>query len=110
MMRLRALGVTSREPWPLLPYVATVAQTIPGYEVMSFNGIGAPRATPRAIIARLNREIHAVLEQQDIRKRLTDQGNEVRPTTPEAMAHKVESEIAKWRRIVETRKIELQDR
>jgi tripartite-type tricarboxylate transporter receptor subunit TctC len=106
--RMRALAVTSLQPWPQLPTLPTVAQTIPGYEVMSFNGIGAPRATPRAAIMRLNRDVHAVLEQPDIRKRLVDQGNEVHPTTPEEMTRKVNSEIAKWRNIAQTRKLDLQ--
>ena len=104
--RIRALGVTSLKPWPQLPHLPLVAQTIPGYEVMSFNGIGMPRATPRAIVLRVNREIHAVLEQPDIRKRLMEQGNEVRPTTPEEFTKKVGSEIEKWRRIVADRKID----
>ena len=106
--RLRALAVTSLQPWPQLPNVPLVTQTVPGYEVMSFNGIGAPRATPRAVVMRLNREIHAVLEQPDLRKRLTDQGNEVQPTSPEEMARKVAAEISKWERIVAERKIEVQ--
>ena len=106
--RLRALAVTSLQPWPQLANLPTVAQTVPGYEVMSFNGIGAPRWTPRAVVMRLNREIHAVLVQPDIRKRLVEQGNEVQPTTPEEMTRKVASEIAKWQRIVQERKIEVQ--
>jgi tripartite-type tricarboxylate transporter receptor subunit TctC len=106
--RMRALGVTSREPWPQLPNIPTIAQTIPGYEVMSFNAIGAPRATPRAVVIRLNRELHTVLAQPELRRRLTDQGNEIRPTTPEEALRKVNSEIEKWRRIVAERKIDVQ--
>ena len=106
--RMRALAVTSLQPWPQLPNLPTVAQTVPGYEVMSFNGIGAPRATPRAVVARLNREIHAVVQQPDIRKRLVDQGNEVKPTTPEEFTRKVGTEIEKWRKIVRERNIEVQ--
>jgi tripartite-type tricarboxylate transporter receptor subunit TctC len=108
--RMRALAVTSLQPWPQLPALPTLAQTVPGYEVMSFNGIGAPRATPRDAIMRVNREIHAVLEQPEIRKRLVDQGNDVKPTTPEEMTRKVNSEIAKWRNIAESRKLDLQER
>jgi tripartite-type tricarboxylate transporter receptor subunit TctC len=108
--RMRALAVTSLQPWPQLPQLPTLSQTVPGYEVMSFNGIGAPRGTPRAIVVRLNRELHAVLEQPDIRKRLTEQGNEVQPTSPEEFTKKVAAEIAKWQRIVASRKLDLQDR
>jgi tripartite-type tricarboxylate transporter receptor subunit TctC len=106
--RMRALAVTSLQPAPQFPNVPTLAQTVPGYEVTSFNGIGAPRATPRAIVMRVNREIHAVVGQPDIRKRLTDAGNDVNPGTPEEMTKKVAGEIEKWRRIVAERRIEIQ--
>jgi tripartite-type tricarboxylate transporter receptor subunit TctC len=106
--RLRALAVTSLQPASQFPGVPTLAQTVPGYEVLSFNGIGSPRATPRAVVARVNREIHAVLEQPDIRKRLVDMGNTVQPTTPEEFTRKVATDIAKWQRIVAERKIDVQ--
>jgi tripartite-type tricarboxylate transporter receptor subunit TctC len=106
--RMRALAVTSLEPWAQLPQLPTLSQTVPGYEVMSFNGIGAPRETPRAIVMRVNRELHAVLAEPDIHKRLVEQGNEVQPTTPEAFTRKVAGEIAKWERIVASRGIEVQ--
>jgi tripartite-type tricarboxylate transporter receptor subunit TctC len=106
--RLRALAVTSLQPAPEFPNVPALAQTVPGYEVISFNGIGSPRATPRAIVAHLNREVRAVLEQPDIRKRLTDQGNEVHPSTPEDMTRKIAADIRKWQRIVADRNIDVQ--
>ena len=106
--RLRALAVTSLQPAPQFPGVPTLAQTVPGYEVLSFNGIGSPRATPRAIVTRINREIRSVLEQQDIRRRVTDMGNTVQPTTPEELTRKVGDEIAKWQRIVAERNIDVQ--
>jgi tripartite-type tricarboxylate transporter receptor subunit TctC len=106
--RMRALAVTSVQPAPQFPNVPTLAQTVPGYEVLSFNGIGSPRATPRPVVNRLNREIHAVIEQPDIRKRLTEAGNTVQPSTPEDMARKVAADIQKWQRIVADRNIEVQ--
>ena len=106
--RMRALAVTSLKPWPQLPQLPTLSQTVPGYEVMSFNGIGAPRATPRPIVMRINRELHAVLAEPEIRKRLVEQGNEVQPTTPEEFTNKVAGDIAKWKQIVASRGIEVQ--
>ena len=106
--RVRPLAVTSLEPSPHLPNVPTVAQTLPGYEVLSFAGIGAPRGTPRGIVTRLNAALRAVLEQPDIRTRLTELGGDVQPSSPEEMTRKVEAEISKWKRIVETRKIVVQ--
>ncbi len=106
--RVRPIAVTSLEPSPHLPNVPAVAQTLPGYEVLSFAGIAAPRGTPSRLVARLNSELRAVLDQPEIRKRLTELGGDVRGSTPEEMTRKVEAEIAKWKRIVETRKIDVQ--
>ena len=106
--RVRPIAVTSLQPAAQLPKVPTVAQTVPGYEVLSFAGIGAPRATPRTVVARLNREIRGVLDDPEIRRRLTDQGGDVQPGTPEEMTQRVAADIVKWQRIVETRKIDVQ--
>ena len=72
------------------------------------HGFGAPRATPPAIIARLNREIRAVLADTELRKRLVELGGDVRPNSPEDMRRHVAADIAKWQRIVETRKIQIE--
>jgi tripartite-type tricarboxylate transporter receptor subunit TctC len=60
------------------------------------------------VIARLNRELHAVLALPEVRNRLVETGGEVRPTTPEEMGRHVAAEIAKWKRVVAEKKIELQ--
>ena len=106
--RVRAIAVASLERSPQLPDVPAVAETLPGYEVTSFAGIAAPRATPPAIVARLNREVHAVLRQPDIGRRFADLGGTVKFTTPDEANRHVASEIAKWKRIVAARKIEIQ--
>ena len=106
--RVRALAVASLERSAQLPDVPTVAQTLPGYEVTSFAGIVAPHGTPRAVIARLNREVRAVLDLPEIRRQLTELGGDVKASTPEAMMRHVEDEIAKWKRVVEARRIEIQ--
>ena len=105
--RVRPIAVTSLEPAPQLPHVPTLAQTLRGYDVMSFAGLATTRGTPRDRVARLNREIGAVLDQTDIREKLASQGGMVRGSSPEDMTRKVESEIDKWKRIVETRGIEV---
>lgn len=105
--KIRALAVTSAERSLQLPNVPTVAQSLPGYEVTSFSGFAAPRGTPPERITRLNREMRAALEQADIRKRFTDLGGTVTPTTPEEFARHVTSEIAKWKKIASAKKIEI---
>ena len=65
------------------------------------------RATPPAVVARLNKEVRAVLALPDVSKRLTDMGGTVAPTSPDEARRHVEGEIAKWRKIVAERKIEV---
>jgi tripartite-type tricarboxylate transporter receptor subunit TctC len=105
--RVRAVAVASRGRQPQLPDVPAVAETLPGYEVTSFAGLGVPRATPTAVVARLNKEVRAVLALPDIQKRLTDMGGQVAPTSSDGMRRHVEDEIAKWKKIVAERKIEV---
>jgi tripartite-type tricarboxylate transporter receptor subunit TctC len=106
--RIRALAVTSLERSALLPGLPTVAQTLPGYEVASFSGFAAPRGTPRERIARLNRDMHAALAEPDMRKRFTDLGGTVAPTTPDAFGKLIASDIAKWKKISTARNIVVQ--
>jgi tripartite-type tricarboxylate transporter receptor subunit TctC len=106
--RLRALAVTSLERSQQLPGVPTVAQTLPGYEVTSYSGFAAPRGTPQTVIARLNRDMRAILEESDIRKRFTDLGGTVQLTTSDEFGRHVASEIAKWKKIATAKKIEIQ--
>jgi tripartite-type tricarboxylate transporter receptor subunit TctC len=106
--RVHAIAVASGNRSPQLPNVPTVAETLPGYEVTSFAGLAAPRGTPRAVVARLNRELRAVLAEPEVGRRFVDLGGEVRAESPQEMGRHVEGEIAKWKRIVEARKIDVQ--
>jgi tripartite-type tricarboxylate transporter receptor subunit TctC len=76
--------------------------------VTSFAGVVAPHGTPRPVIDRLNRELRAVLDLPEIRKQFTELGGDVKPGTPEGMMQHVTDEIAKWKRVVEARRIEIQ--
>jgi len=106
--RVRAIAVASLERSPQLPNVPTVAQTLPGYEVTSFAGLAAPRGTPRPVIMRLNRELREILGEPDMHKRFIDLGGEVRPSSPEEMGRHIAGEVAKWKRIVAEKKIDIQ--
>lgn len=106
--RVRAIAVASRERSPQLPDVPAVAEPLPGYEVTSFAGLAAPRGTPPAVVARLNRDVHAVLRQADITRRFAALGGTIRYTTPDDASRHVATEIAKWKRIVAARRIDVQ--
>lgn len=104
--KLRALGVTSPERWKALADVPTVAETVPGYEVNSFIGLGTSGGTPPALVARLNAEVRKALADPDTRKRFVDLGGEPGASSPEEMHNFIEREIAKWKKVIAARKIE----
>ncbi len=106
---LRALAVTSEKRLASLPQVPTLAEAgVAGYRASSWNGLAAPAKTPREIIARLNQEVAKALASPDTRKRLEDIGIEARGSSPEAFKTLLESEIVKWRGVVERARIEKQ--
>jgi len=99
--RLRALAVTSAKRTPLLPDVPTVAETgLPGYEVVLHYGLLAPAGTPRPIVDRLNRELRAVVDSEEVRKRLATEGADPLPSTPEEYAADIDQEETKWSAVV----------
>jgi tripartite-type tricarboxylate transporter receptor subunit TctC len=99
--RLRALGVSTRTRSPLMPDVPTIEEAgVPGYEVLGWNGILAPAATPRPIVERLNREIRAVLDEPEVKQKLAQQGADPAPTDPESFARLIRDDVAKWADVI----------
>jgi tripartite-type tricarboxylate transporter receptor subunit TctC len=99
--RLRALAVTTLKPSPLFPGLPTVAESgVPGYEMVSTNGVLAPAGTPAAIINRLNREIVQILHKKQVTDAFHKGGNEVIGSSPAEFSRTIKSELAKWSRII----------
>ena len=98
--QVRALAVTSLKRAAELPDTAAVAETVPGFEAVSWNGIGAPRATPADVVARLNTEINAGLADAAIKARLTQLGGTPSPLTTAAFDAFIASETKKWGEVV----------
>jgi tripartite-type tricarboxylate transporter receptor subunit TctC len=106
--KVRALAITSAARSPLLPGVPAVAESYPGYEASSFLGIAGPAGMPANVVQRLNQEIRKVVTTPEITQRFADLGGTPVSGSPEEMGRYVEGEIAKWTRIVSTKKIEVQ--
>jgi len=86
--KLRAIGVTGPRPHPLLPGVAPISDTLPGYELTGTEWIMAPAGTPREILARLNAAATSVLESPELKEAWAAKGVEFVPGAPEALAEK----------------------
>jgi tripartite-type tricarboxylate transporter receptor subunit TctC len=96
---LRALAVAGSRRFEALPDVPTIAETLPGYEARTWAGVGAPRGTPTAVIARLDREIVAVLAEPTIEVRLADLGTVPMPLNAPAFAAFIAAESEKWGKV-----------
>ena len=99
--KLRALAVTSAKRSPAAPELPTVDETaLPGFEANTWHGVVVPAGTPGAIVARLNREIVAILRLPDVVERFSSQGAEALGSTPEEFAAYIKSETLKWAKVV----------
>jgi tripartite-type tricarboxylate transporter receptor subunit TctC len=98
--KLRGLGVTSLKRTPLAPDLPTVAETVPGYEVIGWYGLVAPARTPPEIIARLNGEVLKALETPEFRERLAGMGADTIGSTPQAFAAYLPAQIEFNRQLI----------
>jgi tripartite-type tricarboxylate transporter receptor subunit TctC len=106
--KVRALAVTTAKRAASLPDVPTVGESVPGFEIGTWQGIGAPKGTPADIVAALNKEINAGLADEKIKARLAQMGSEPNPMSPEQFKKQVVDETAKWGKVIRDAKIPLQ--
>jgi tripartite-type tricarboxylate transporter receptor subunit TctC len=98
--KVRAVAVTTLGRSDSLPDVPTIAETVPGYDVVGWSGVGAPRATPADIVATLNREINAGLASPKLKERFTDLGVTVMPQSTDAFEALIVDDAAKWAKVI----------
>lgn len=99
--KLRALAVTGTKRWPQLPNVPTLAELgLPGYDTYNWFGILAPAGTPRPIVARLNRELVAIMQDPAMQAWMQSRGAEAVSNSPEEFASYIKKDLAKWTRVV----------
>jgi len=79
---------------------AFIDETLPGFEFTTWHGLMAPAGMPRDLVARINREIGAVLEMPDVKKRLAELGFETVGDSAEDFAHFLNSESVKYGRVL----------
>jgi len=100
--RMRVLAVSSTKRSPVLPDVPAVAETYPGFDLVTWMGIFVPAGTPDAIRARLHEDIVKVLQRQEVRERLVGLGNEVIAGDAEKLAAHIARELAAYAEIIKS--------
>jgi tripartite-type tricarboxylate transporter receptor subunit TctC len=107
--KIRALATTGAARSAFLPDVPTIAESgFPGYDATNWYAFVAPGKTPKDIVDRLNRDLVKSLNHPEIREQLLNNGMEPEPSTPEALAAHIESQLALWGKVVKQAGIQAQ--
>jgi tripartite-type tricarboxylate transporter receptor subunit TctC len=101
--KLRALGVTSVKRSPALPDVPPIADTVPGYDFTTWQGILAPKGTPRVIVAMLSEKIAQAMRAPEFAGPYEQRGFDIIASSPEEFDAHLKRELAKWGRVIKER-------
>jgi tripartite-type tricarboxylate transporter receptor subunit TctC len=105
--RLRGLAVTGAKRSPTVPEYPTVAETVPGYEAVSWAAILGPKALPRDIVARWNREMNRILQLPDVKERMAADGLEIVGGSAERFRELLRRDVEKWQKLVKAANIKI---
>ena len=98
--KMKPIAVTGTARSTALPDVQTVAETIPGFNVLSISGIVVPSATPRDLVKRISADVGRALQVADLRARMQEVGMTPTANTPEQFDAYIRAEIEKWAKVV----------
>jgi tripartite-type tricarboxylate transporter receptor subunit TctC len=98
--QLRALGVCTEKRTALAPDMPTLHESIPGLHANAWYGLFVPVGTPKEIINKLHTEITKVMNDQEMKDRLTGLGVEAAPSTPDQLAALIKDDLVRWSKIV----------
>lgn len=97
----RAIATSGPQRSPELPNVPTVQEAgVAGFDVVAWNGVYAPTGTPQDVIDTLNKALHEVLAEPDLKKRALDLGIDIRASTPAELDQRMRSDIVKWGKVI----------
>ena len=100
--RIKAIAVTSLERSAQFPEYKTVSESgLPGFEVIVWYGLFAPKGTPDAIVQKLNAEVRRITALADVQKRLVTEGAEPMNASPQEFAKRIQDDYEKWGKVVE---------
>ena len=98
--RVRGIAVTTAKRSNAVPNIPTVGETVPGYEFVQWYAVLGPKALPKDIVARWNKEINRILQLPDVKERMAGEGLEPAGGSPERFREVLKRDIAKWQKVV----------
>lgn len=98
--QMRPIAVTTKTRSSVLPEIPTMDSVIPGFEVNSWYGFLAPKGTPPEVVARLNKEIIAIMTSPDVSERMKGAGFDVTTSTPAEFRKKITDDMKYWKDVV----------
>jgi tripartite-type tricarboxylate transporter receptor subunit TctC len=98
--KLRALAVTTPKRVAVLPDLPTMAEVLPGFDVVGWYGVLGPAKLPADIVAKLNAELLRILALPDVRERIVADGSEPVGSSPEAFRKYLQADAAKWAKLI----------
>ena len=101
--KLRALGITTEQRWPLLPDVPTLSELgVKDFDISSWLGMFGPAGLAAEAVARLNTTINQIVDSAEVREKLIKAGAQPQSGPPQALADHVKAEIDRWSIVVKT--------
>lgn len=100
--KLKAIAVTSPNRWTLEPKIPTVSESLPGFQIVSWQGLFAPAKTSPEIVEKLSTEVQKILLKPEVIKRFNELGTNAKGKSPTEFAKFVRSETEKWARVTKS--------
>ncbi len=106
--KVRTLGVAAKKRSAMMPDVPTISEAgVTDFEVPVWAGVATTAGTPKPVIDRLYREMHAILQLPEIRERLAQLGSDVIGSTPEQFQRLLKEDLARWAAVIKTAHVKL---
>lgn len=103
--KLRVLAVTTLKRSALAPNIPTVAETLPGFESVTWFGVYGPKGLPTELVGKVNQAVNAALADNEVKERFARLGAEPAGGSPQAFAAMVVADTQKWKKIIADRRI-----